>query len=306
MAERSVPPSWQPPLVLALGIAAVSSAALFIRRAQAGAPSLSIAAYRLSLAALVLLPWASLRYRGELRRLARRECRLAGLAGLFLAVHFATWISSLEYTSVASSVVLVSTSPLWVALAGWLFLGEPLSQRTLAGLALAVAGGLVVGLGDRGAGAASAPLLGNGLALAGALAAAGYWLIGRRLRRTLSLIPYVALVYGAAAVILLALALAAGLPLAGFSAPTWGCFALLALLPQLLGHSSFNWALAHLPAAFVAVATLGEPIGATMLAFLVLGEAPGTIRIIGAATILAGILLALLPSRRGADAPTAE
>lgn len=302
MTERSVPPSWQPPLVLALGIAAVSSAALFIRRAQADAPSLSIAAYRLALAALVLVPWALLRYRGELARLAPREWRLAGLSGLFLAVHFATWISSLEYTSVASSVVLVSTSPLWVALAGWLFLDETLPPRTWAGLSLAVVGGLVVGLGDRRAGGASAPWLGNALALAGALAAAGYWLIGRRLRRTLSLIPYVALVYGAAAGILLALVLTAGLPLAGFSAPTWGCLALLALLPQLLGHSSFNWALAHLPAAFVAVATLGEPIGATVLAFLVLGEVPGPARLAGAATILAGIVLALLPARRGGAA----
>ncbi len=306
MSEPRPVARWLPPAVLALGILSVSSAALFIRQAQGDASSLTIATYRLALAALVLIPWSWLRYRGELARLNRREWGLAGLSGLFLAVHFATWISSLEYTSVASSVVLVSTSPLWVALAGWLFLREPLSRRTLAGLVLAMVGGLAVGLGDRGAGAASAPLLGNGLALAGALTAAGYWLIGRRFRRTLSLIPYITLVYGAAAVFLLALTVFAGRPLTGFRPATWGCFVLLALLPQLLGHSSFNWALAHLPAAFVAVATLGEPVGATLLALLVLGEVPGGQKLAGAATILCGILLALLPARRRGAAPGVE
>ncbi len=288
--ERSI---LGPRLVLVLGIAAVSSASVFIRQAQQEASSLAVAAWRLGLASLVLLPWAWLRHRGELRRLDGAARGWALLSGAFLAVHFATWISSLEYTSVASSVVLVSTSPLWVALAGRLLFGERLGRRTVAGLGLAVVGGVAVALLDTRPGAAANPLLGNALALAGALAAAGYWLIGRKLRRSLSLIPYVALVYTTAALLLLAMARLAGAPLAGFRAGTYGCFLLLALLPQLVGHSSFNWALAHLPAAFVAVATLGEPIGATLLALLLLGETPSAVKLAGAAAILAGIALAL-------------
>jgi drug/metabolite transporter (DMT)-like permease len=286
--------SLAPRLVLALGIAAVSSASLFIRWAQQDASSLAVAAWRLILASLLLLPWAGLRHGKELRRLKPSDWGWTLASGAFLAIHFAAWISSLEYTGVASSVVLVSTSPLWVALASWLFMREKPGRGIVAGMALAMAGGLVVALDDSCRGGAAAPLLGNGLALLGALAAAGYWLIGRKLRRSLALVPYVAVVYATAALLLLILALGSGGRMSGFRAGTWGCFLLLALLPQLVGHSSFNWALAHLPAAAVAVATLGEPIGATLLAYLVLGESPTVIKLAGATAILAGIVVALL------------
>jgi drug/metabolite transporter (DMT)-like permease len=137
------------------------------------------------------------------------------------------------------------------------------------------------------------PFLGNALALSGALAVSGYWLIGRRLRRHLPLVPYVTVVYGSAALLLLTAALLLRQPLSGFQPATYGWFLLLALFPQLLGHSSFNWALGHLPAAYVAVATLGEPIGAALLAFLLLGETPSFLKMMAAALILAGIYLAL-------------
>jgi len=282
-----------PRLALVLGIVAVSSGSIFARFAQADAPSLAIAAFRLSLATLFLLPAAWLRYRRELRDLPAREWGWLLLSGLFLAVHFATWITSLEYTSVASSVALVSTSPLWVALIAWIAWREPMKASLLAGLGLALAGSAVISVAEAQASISARPFLGNALALSGALAVSGYWLIGRRLRRHLPLVPYVTVVYGSAALLLLTAALFLRQPLTGFKPATYGWFLMLALLPQLLGHSSFNWALGHLPAAYVAVATLGEPIGAALLAFLLLGETPGFLKMLAAALILAGIYLAL-------------
>ncbi len=183
-----------------------------------------------------------------------------------------------------------------MALAARLFLKEPLSRRLLAGLGLALAGSVAISLAEARSGISSRPLLGNALALAGAVAVSGYWLIGRRLRRRISLIPYVTMVYGFAALALLSAALLLRQPLSGFRPSTYGWLLLLALVPQLLGHSSFNWALKHLPAAYVAVATLGEPVGAALLAYLLLGETPQLLKIIAAGVILAGIYLAL--SRR--------
>jgi drug/metabolite transporter (DMT)-like permease len=285
-----------PRLALAVGIAAISSGSLFVRFAQADAPSLAVAAYRLFLAALLLLPWAWFRHRGDLRRLKASDWGWLLASGIFLAVHFATWITSLEYTSVASSVALVSTSPLWVALFAWLAWREPLTKRLAAGLALALGGSVVISLAEARAAISASPLLGNGLALSGAMAVSGYWLIGRRLRRRLPLLPYVTVVYGAAALSLLAAAMFLHQPLTGFRPATWGWFLLLALVPQHLGHSSFNWALGKLPASYVAVATLGEPVGAALLAYFFLGETPTWLKLGAGALILAGIFLAV--SRR--------
>jgi drug/metabolite transporter (DMT)-like permease len=279
--------------VLLVGILAVSTASIFIRYAQPGAPSLTIAAGRLALAALLLAPLTLARHRTELARLTARQLGLALLAGAFLAAHFALWITSLERTSVASSVVLVTTTPLWVGLLAPLFLRERLTRRVAIGILLALAGGVTVGLGDAGAGAATAPhggaLLGDLMALAGAWMMAGNLMVGRRLRADLGLVPYISVVYGAAAVILLLLMAAAGQSFLGLSPMTCLWIALLALVPQLLGHTSFNWALRYLPASLVAVALLGEPVGSSALAWALLREVPGPVTLGGAVLILAGI-----------------
>ncbi len=282
-----------PALVLVIGISAVSTASIFIRYAQVEAPSLVIAAGRLTLASLILAPLAWYRYRSELRHLEPVEWGWAAVSGTFLALHFATWISSLEYSSVASSVVLVSTSPLWVALTAWLLLHERLTPPVLTGLVIALAGVVIIGLSDTRASDGSAPLLGNGLALAGALMAGGYLLIGRRLRGKLSLVPYIAVVYGTAALVLSLMVAIARQPIVGYRPAVYVWVLLLALVPQLIGHSSFNWALGYLPATFVAIATLGEPIGSTLLAYMLLGEAPTPAKVFGAGLILAGIVLTL-------------
>ncbi|MCA9873415.1 MAG: DMT family transporter [Anaerolineales bacterium] len=300
-------PRLSPVLVLAVGILAVSSGSILARLAQEeNVPSLVIAAYRTAVAALILLPIMLIRHRGEVRRLAPADWRLALLSGLLLAVHFATWISSLAYTSVASSTVLVSTSPLWVALAAPFLLGEPFTRPLKIGMGLALAGTIVISLGDVwvvgengrlliNAGAVAGgqrPLLGNALALTGAVAAAGYLLIGRKLRVRLSLVSYVTLVYGTAALSLIAAVYLTGSSMFGYSSQAYLTFLLMALGPQLLGHSSFNYALAFLPAAMVGAVSFAEPIGASILALLFFGEVPGPLVLLGSAFVFAGLLVA--------------
>lgn len=283
------------PLVLVAGILAVSTASIFVRFAQGGADSLVIAAGRLAIATAVLAPLALARHGAALRALSRRDLALALGAGALLAVHFGSWIASLALTSVLQSVVLVATTPLWVAVLAPAALGERLSRGVALGLLLAVAGGAVMAAGGAAADAAGGPgdLRGGALALLGAFAMAGYLLVGRGLRARLALVPYVFVVYGAAAVTLALAVLATGRPLAGIEPRTWGWIALLALVPQLVGHTSFNWALRHMKATPVAVVLFGEPVGAALLAFAVLGERPGAVRLAGAAVILAGVFLAV-------------
>jgi drug/metabolite transporter (DMT)-like permease len=291
--------------VILIGILAVSTGSIFVRYAQSIAPSLVVAAYRLSLATLFLAPVVLARHRQELKALQGRQRLLAFLSGLFLSLHFATWITSLEYTTVASSVVLVSTAPLWVALFSPLVVKEPLTRPILVGMGLALLGGVVVGVSDSCSPAGwglSCPslgdflrgkaFLGDTLALIGAWMAAGYLLIGRRLRIEVSVFPYIFLVYGVAAAVLVGFMLLAGQSPLGYPPRAYLWFVLLALVPQILGHSSFNWALGYLSVAFVSISLLGEPIGSTVLAYFLLGETPAALKLFGAILILAGIYVA--------------
>lgn len=294
-----------PLLVIIFGIFAVSTSSIFIRFAQNEAPSLVIAASRLTIATLILAPVAFFRNRQELLQIRRNHLLLAILSGFFLALHFASWISSLEFTSVASSVVLVSTSPLWVAFLSPFILRERVTQWIIIGLLLASLGSVIIGVSDvchlNSTQLVCPPIKeflqgeafkGDILALAGALMGASYMMIGRRLRASLSVVSYIFLVYGAAAIILIIIMLMAGLSPLGYSPLTYFLFLLLAIVPQLLGHSSFNWALGYLSAAFVSITLLGEPVGSTILAYIILDETPDLIKIIGAILILIGIALA--------------
>jgi drug/metabolite transporter (DMT)-like permease len=299
---------------LLIAIAAVSTSSIFIRFAQVEAPSLVIAALRLTLATLLLAPIAWRRYREELRSLGRGEVRLVILAGLFLAAHFATWISSLEYTRVASSVVFVSTGPLWVALLSPLLLEERLRGAAVAGLAIAILGGGTIGLSDACAWEArlrcpeleqilqGRAMWGNFLALIGAFTVSGYLIIGRRLRarrtRSMSLIPYIFLVYGVAALALIVTMFAARQSPLGYSGRTYGWIFLLAAVPQLIGHSTYNWALRYLSASLVAITTLAEPIAAAVLAYFLLSETPAAGVLLGGGLILIGIYLASRPASK--------
>jgi drug/metabolite transporter (DMT)-like permease len=296
-------------VALAVGVLVVSTAALLIRFAiEAGAGPLAIAAGRLSIAAAVVVPLALARRRPELAGLGRRDWGIAAIAGVFLAVHFATWIASLHYTSVASSVALVTTNPIWVGLMSWWLLGEAPTRRTSAGIAMAVLGSALIIASDLQAAPGTAgrdPLFGNALALAGAIAISGYFLVGRGLNRRMSLLAYVAIVYGAAALAMNAIALAGGQPIWAVPAAAWLPIAAMALGPQLLGHTIINASLRHLSATFVALAILGEPVGSAVLAWAFLGESFTPLQLIGFSTLLAGIVVAAGGERVPPAAPAA-
>jgi drug/metabolite transporter (DMT)-like permease len=291
-------------LGLFIAILAVSTAAIFIRFAQTGAPSMVIALLRLGFAALILAPVALITRRDEIRALKKTQVLLLIASGALLALHFWAWITSLELTSITSSVVLVTTSPLWTALLSPIFLKERLTRTQVIGLILAMLGGIVVGVSkscslangsiscDLFAGVQSGSAqAGNMLALAGAIFVAGYFMIGRKLRKDLSLISYTFLVYGSAAVLLLIATLVIGYPITSYPIGIYGWGLLLALVPQIIGHSSLNWSLKYLPAAYVSIAVLGEPVGSSILAMMFLRESPTIMEVAGGVLILAGILI---------------
>jgi drug/metabolite transporter (DMT)-like permease len=298
-------PRIHPLYIIAVGILAGSTASIFVRNAQVYVPSFVIAAYRLSIATLVLMPVAITVRRSELKTLTRKNIFLAALSGIFLALHFATWITSLEYTTVASSVVIVATVPIWVALLSPVTIKEKVAKPVLIGLAVAMAGVFLVAMSDACnwmEGRLFCPswsefkhgraIIGDLLALLGAFSGAGYVLMGRRLRTEISLISYAFVVYGAAALVLILIMLMVGQSPVGYPPIAYVWLILLALVPQLLGHSSYNWALGYLSAAYVSVTLLGEPIAATLLAYFLLGETPTEMKIFGAILILIGIYIA--------------
>ena len=304
----SVPQTTQPPLraylVLALGLAVVSAAAILIRLAQGeGVPSLVIAASRVTLATLILTPITLRRYHQQIRNLKRRQLILLFFSGAFLALHFAAWVSSLEYTSVLISVVLVTTTPIWVALLEVFVLRARLTRGIIIGLIVALTGGILISFsGEYTAGIQDNALLGAALSLTGALAVAVYLVIGRNLRSSLALLPYIWMVYGIAAIILLIVVLFTGLPLTGYSDMGYLWVVCLAIFPQLIGHSSFNYVLGYLPATYVSLSTQLEPIGSAILAFLIFQEFPGPWQFVGSAVILVGVSIATLrPQQREAE-----
>ena len=292
--------SINPFAVLAIGVVVVSFASILIRWAGAeGVPSIAIAAWRLAFAALILAPVVGWRGCGEITALGPRDRWLVVAAGAFLAAHFASWILSLEYTSVASSTVLVTTNPIWLALLSFWLFGERISGGVVAAIGLAILGSALIFLADAGAqnpnsnGATGRSVaLGNLLAILGSLTMCGYLLLGRGLRARVGLVSYIGVVYAVAAVVLMLVAMALGTQLTGYSASAWVMLLALAIGPQLIGHGALNYALAHLPATVIAIGILGEPIGSTLLAWLLLGESIGPMKMVGMAVLLVGIFLA--------------
>lgn len=292
---RPHPPPFPPAVALVSGVLAVSTGAIFARLADA--PALVIAAYRVGLAACFLAPVAWYKARAELHRLQYWQYGLALLAGFCLALHFATWISSLAYTSVAASVILVNTNPIWVGVCTPWITRDRLSTLTVLSIALSVLGGVIIGLGDASSGGHA--LWGDVLALAGSLCAAGYLLLGRALRQQMSLLAYVMICYGGAALFLWTIALVLRLPLTGFSTNTYTMFVALALIPQIIGHSSYNWALKWFSPNLIAVSLLGEPIGSAILAYVILAEGLHWFTAVGAVLILCAIVLAARDEQHG-------
>lgn len=276
-------------VALAFAICAVSTAAILVR--WSAAPSVVAAFYRVLFTLLLLAPFALFNHREEFLSLTRKDALVAAVAGFALAIHFAAWFESLAWTSVAASVTLVQTQPIFVVLGASLLLDERVTRFTVAGIVIAVAGAAFMSVADL---VSTTPftgtaLYGNALAIVGAVTAAGYVLVGRSLRQRVPLLPYVTVVYGACTVALLSFALAGGEPLVGYPAREWVLFLALAIGPGVFGHTVVNWVLAHVESSVVSVALLGEPVGATVLALALLGEVPGTFTVIGGAIVLSGI-----------------
>jgi drug/metabolite transporter (DMT)-like permease len=280
-------PERHAPVVVGFAVVVVSFAAILIRLCTV--PTAVIAGLRLSMAALILLPLFAAG--ADRPRITAREVRLCILAGLFLAVHFLSWIESLRWTTVASSVVLVTTSPVFSAVFAWIFLREGIGRKTLIAIILCIAGSLTISRG----GIALGPdvLKGNLLAIVGAAAFGGYFVVGRTVRRAIGFLEYAFIAYSASAVMLVAWMLLRGHSFTGFDPANYFWILLLALGPQVFGHTTFNWALKYMPAPKVAISVLGEPIGSALLAWLFFSEVPGYTLFTGAALILYGVYLTM-------------
>ena len=273
---------------LGAGVVVLSFASIIIRVTPA--PSIIIAAGRMVVATLVLTPFFWARFRARRAEFAGVSAWPLVVSGVLLAAHFAVWIESLNRTSVASSVVLVAMNPIFVAALSPLVLKEKVSWRLVLVVVLGVVGAAFIAGPQLKSSAVTA---GNLMALAGAACAGGYLMAGRSVRPRLSLVSYIYVVYGIAAAVLVAYAMVSGARMTGYSGRAWLFIVLLGLGPQLLGHTSFNWALKYVSAPTVAMAVLGEPVGTTILAWLLLRQAPTAYEAVGGAVICAGIYLAV-------------
>lgn len=292
------PLPWQVGLVLVAGVFAVSTAAIFIRLAIASAGvrgvgfSLFLSASRLAIASLLLLPaWRNLKP----SQLSPGALRYAAAAGICLAVHFATWITSLSFTSIAASTTLVTTNPVWVALLCWLWFKEKLTRLTVVGIGVAFVGGVLIALGDTGAvSAGNNPPLGNFLALVGAWMASLYFLLGREAqRRGLGIGSYVVVAYSTGALVLLPLPLIVGSNYVGYPVAVYAYILLMAVLSQVLGHTTLNWAVRWISPTLVTLAILFEPVGSSFLGYLIFNEVPGLLVLVGAGVLLSGVAIAI-------------
>jgi drug/metabolite transporter (DMT)-like permease len=278
-----------PAAALVLGVFAISWSAILIR--QADAPALVIASYRMVLAGAPMALLALVHQRRQPEPLTKASLPLLLLSAAALAAHFGFWVASVQQTSVVTSVVLVAAQPLYVAIASPFLLGERPDRRVWVALLLASAGALLMASEDLRAGLGT--VAGDLFAALGGLFAAVYIIIGRRLRPTVSWPRYVGVVYPSTAVLLLLATLVAGEPFLGYDPKTYAMIVLLALGPQLIGHNAINWSLAYLPAVVVAIGILGEPVGSTAWAALVLDERPTGAEVLGGLLVLAGVYLGL-------------
>lgn len=280
--------------VLGIGLIAISFASIFIKLCDA--PSLVIAAYRLTIASIFYIGFTRIRYGHILSVYSKSQLKIVIVSGIFLTIHFATWITSLKFTSVASSVVLVQSAPIFVAVGSFIFLREKPTKLMLLGILIALFGSIIISTHDFSLDKNS--LIGNLLAIGGAIGAAGYLLAGRKLRAEIDIFRYVTVVYSVAAILLMIIAFLSKASFVGYSSKTYLLFLAIALIPQVIGHTTVNWALKYFTATAVAVIILGEPIGASILALVILGETLSSVKILGGLIILTGVIIAILAEPR--------
>jgi len=279
---------------VSIGIVAISFASIFIRFCN-DVPSIMIATYRLTLSSIILLIIAKSKGIG-LSSYKKRHILLGMLGGFFLALHFSFWISSLKFTSVASSVVLVATNPIFVGLFSYLFFKEKQPAELILGIILSFLGSIILVVGDSGLQGLTAQnpsfLLGDILAFLGAIMASGYLMVGSKLREEMDVLPYISMVYTFSASFLLISSISLGIPFTGYKLSSYFYMVLLAIVSQLIGHTAFNWALKHLKASMIAITILGEPIGASILAYIIFRETIKSFQSVGIILIFLAIIIA--------------
>ncbi|MBN2517020.1 MAG: DMT family transporter [Deltaproteobacteria bacterium] len=281
-------------VVLFAGIISISFASIFIKFCD-DVPAIMIATYRLSIASVILCGYYMLKGQ-SFKNINKRDFFLSLLGGLFLSLHFIAWISSLKYTSVASSVVLVTTNPIFVGVFSYFLLKEKQHIELVVGIVLCFVGSILIAVGDCGLGGVTSigkpALIGDALALIGAFTASGYLIVGSKARERLDIVTYVTLVFTISAIFLLLTSLVIGMPFTGYRPSSYLFMVLLAVIPQLIGHTSINWALKHLKSSMVAISILGEPVGAAILAYIFFQESIGAIQLAGIVLIFSAILMA--------------
>jgi drug/metabolite transporter (DMT)-like permease len=286
---------------MGLAVIALAFSSVFITKLeQLQVAPIVIAFYRMAMATLILLPAALTIKAGEIKSLDGRQVAMLIAGGFFLAVHFGAWITSLKYIPISTSVVLVNSHPLFVVIASYMFLGERPSPLSIIGTLIGMIGMLVISqeaISNVSLGSSGDAMLGNALAVLGALAVVGYFIVGRKARSRLSLLGYVTPLYGVCSALLLLWAIATGAPLYPYSATVWTYFAALAIVPTIFGHTVFNWAIKHVRPSAISLAFLGEPVVASVLAYIFFSQAPPSSTFIGGALVLAGVYLATYSGR---------
>jgi drug/metabolite transporter (DMT)-like permease len=281
MAKMS--PKW----IVLIGVIFVSFSSIFIRMSEA--PSLIIATYRLGFTVLLLLPFVIKNKKEELKAIDRKSFLTCFVSGIFLALHFATWITSIQYTSITSSTVLVNTHTLFIVMGTWFILKEKVPGKAFVSIGITLLGSIIISLGDRSMG--SNVLYGDFLAVLGAFFVAGYMMIGRIVRQSMSVTTYTFLVYVSCTFTLLLLDMITGTALYPYPMKEWLIFLVLAVFCTILGHSIFNWALAYIKPTFLSTAVLGEPVFATFWALILFQEVPAIWQVVGSIAIIFGIYL---------------
>lgn len=288
-------PPFNPYFAVVIGILAVSTSAVLVKLTGDAPPSI-IANYRLLFAVLIMSPIIFIYYRSELKRIQKKDWILAIFAGIFLAFHFILWFSSLNYTSVASSVVLVTLQPIFAFLGTYFFFKERFSPGTVISMVIALLGSVIISWSDFQI--SGLALFGDILALLGAIMITSYFLIGQTIRRRLSLMTYTFLVYGVSTVTLFIYNVILRYSFVGYSASDWWIFLVLAIVPTFFGHTMFNWALKWLSTSTISMAIVFEPIGASILAYLVLGEKVTWLQFLGGTIVVFGLFLFIMSTNR--------
>lgn len=288
-------PPFNPKAALIIGVIAISTSAILVKFAD-GAPAAIIAFYRLLIAVIIMSPIVLMKYRSEFRNITKRNWFFSILAGIFLALHFILWFESLNFTSVASSVLFVSTSPLFAFIGTFFLFRERFSYGSIISIIIALFGSIIIGWGDLQLNGTA--LFGDFLAIFGAIAVTVYFLIGQSARKSLSLVSYTFIVYGVAAITLLIYNIFLQNPFVGYSQTQWWVFIALAIIPTFFGHSLFNWSLRWLSTTTVSMAGLFEPIGASILAYLFLSETLSWSQVLGGTIVIFGLYLFIVSTSK--------